>query len=205
MKMRTPPNIQAAKAPKTANTAQERAKNKAVQMVYRKKTIQPQSTAQSTKISHPITKKLFKRINSEDPDHAVEAINEMEFLVENRVTTQKTLILLIRGDITISHFDRDPLPSEHPLIFTDSNRIIAIVNAANAELILGGGVAGAIKSAGGSEIQLLCNQVMKGIKHLRCGEARQTAAGNMKWCQFVIHTVGPRYDQKLEKEMKQLL
>jgi O-acetyl-ADP-ribose deacetylase (regulator of RNase III) len=35
----------------------------------------------------------------------------------------------------------------------------AIVNAANAQLILGGGVAGAIREKGGSSIQRECDQI----------------------------------------------
>jgi O-acetyl-ADP-ribose deacetylase (regulator of RNase III) len=35
----------------------------------------------------------------------------------------------------------------------------AVVNAANAQLILGGGVAGAIKRKGGPEIQAECNKI----------------------------------------------
>lgn len=58
----------------------------------------------------------------------------------------------------------------------------AIVNAANNELILGSGVAGAIRSAGGPLIQEECN------KHgaVEIGQAAITGAGNLK-TKFVIH------------------
>ena len=74
----------------------------------------------------------------------------------------------------------------------------AIVNAANAQLILGGGVAGAIRRKGGPEIQKECNK----IGGTFVGGAVITTGGNLK-AKHVIHAVGPRIgegdeDQKLE-------
>jgi O-acetyl-ADP-ribose deacetylase (regulator of RNase III) len=63
----------------------------------------------------------------------------------------------------------------------------AIVNAANAQLILGGGVAGAIRRKGGPKIQLECNK----IGGIFVGGAVITTAGNLK-AKHVIHAVGPR-------------
>jgi len=63
----------------------------------------------------------------------------------------------------------------------------AIVNAANARLILGGGVAGAIRAKGGPSIQEECNRI--GGTHV--GGAVITGAGNLK-AKYVIHAVGPR-------------
>ena len=63
----------------------------------------------------------------------------------------------------------------------------AIVNAANAQLILGGGVAGAIRSKGGPSIQEECNR----IGGTFTGGAEITRGGNLK-AKFVIHAVGPR-------------
>ncbi len=62
----------------------------------------------------------------------------------------------------------------------------AIVNAANAQLQLGGGVAGAIRRKGGPAIQAECD------RHgpIRVGEAAITTAGNLK-ARHVIHAVGP--------------
>jgi len=58
----------------------------------------------------------------------------------------------------------------------------AIVNAANNQLILGGGVAGAIARKGGPSIQEECN------RHgaIRVGEAAITGAGNLP-ARYVIH------------------
>lgn len=75
----------------------------------------------------------------------------------------------------------------------------AIVNAANKSLILGGGVAGAIRNFGGPTIQEECNR----IGPIKVGEAALTQAGNLK-AKFVIHAAGPVYgegdeEDKLEK------
>ena len=71
----------------------------------------------------------------------------------------------------------------------------AIVNAANAQLILGGGVAGAIRKKGGPQIQEECNK--KGGTFV--GGAVITTAGNLK-ARYVIHAVGPRMGEGSEDE-----
>jgi len=58
----------------------------------------------------------------------------------------------------------------------------AIVNAANNDLLLGAGVAGAIARKGGESIQKECNE----IGSIPVGFAAITGAGNLK-AQFVIH------------------
>ncbi|MDH5763671.1 MAG: macro domain-containing protein [Nitrospinota bacterium] len=77
-------------------------------------------------------------------------------------------IELVQGDITESDTD-------------------AIVNAANSQLILGAGVAGAIRTRGGPSIQEECNA----IGHCPVGGAVITGGGNLK-ARHVIHAVGPR-------------
>ena len=62
-----------------------------------------------------------------------------------------------------------------------------IVNAANAQLILGGGVAGAIRRKGGSSIQEECNK----LGGTFVGGAVITTGGELK-AKYVIHAVGPR-------------
>lgn len=85
-----------------------------------------------------------------------------------------SVIKLVQGDIT--ELDTD-----------------VIVNAANAQLILGGGVAGAIKKKGGSIIQQECNQI--GSTYV--GGAVITSGGNLK-AKYVIHAVGPRMGEGKE-------
>lgn len=58
----------------------------------------------------------------------------------------------------------------------------AIVNAANSELILGGGVAGAIGRRGGPAIQAACDK----IGAIKVGHAAVTCAGHLK-ARYVIH------------------
>lgn len=58
----------------------------------------------------------------------------------------------------------------------------AIVNAANAHGILGGGVAGAIKRAGGKEIE----DEARAMAPVRIGAAIRTTAGKLP-CKAVIH------------------
>jgi len=85
-------------------------------------------------------------------------------------------IKLVQGDITELEMD-------------------AIVNAANAQLIMGGGVAGAIRRKGGSQIQEECNK----IGGTFVGGAVITMGGNLK-AKHVIHAVGPRMGEGNEDE-----
>ena len=66
----------------------------------------------------------------------------------------------------------------------------AIVNAANARMLGGGGVDGAIHKAAGPELLAHCRQVPV-VNGVRCpvGEARITPAGRLS-ARWVIHTVG---------------
>ena len=63
----------------------------------------------------------------------------------------------------------------------------AIVNAANNDLELGGGVAGAIARAGGSAIQAECRK----IGPVEVGDAAITTGGNLK-ARYVIHAASMR-------------
>ena len=80
-------------------------------------------------------------------------------------------IKLLKGDITKVEAD-------------------AIVNAANNQLWMGGGVAGAIKRAGGEEIER--EAVSKGP--IKVGEAIATGAGRLK-ARYVIHAAAMGYDE----------
>jgi O-acetyl-ADP-ribose deacetylase (regulator of RNase III) len=83
----------------------------------------------------------------------------------------KSVLELIEGDIT--EMDTE-----------------AIVNAANSMLIMGGGVAGAIRQKGGPAIQQECNK----IGGTFVGGAVITTGGNLK-AKYVIHAVGPRWGE----------
>ena len=71
----------------------------------------------------------------------------------------------------------------------------AIVNAANASLKLGGGVAGAIRRKGGLKIQEECNR----IGGTQVGSAVLTTGGNLN-AKYVIHAVGPMYGEEHDDE-----
>jgi O-acetyl-ADP-ribose deacetylase (regulator of RNase III) len=75
----------------------------------------------------------------------------------------RTKVTLRQGDLTEAQVD-------------------AIVNAANNELLLGAGVAGAIRRKGGPSIQDECNR----IGPIRVGEAAITGGGNLA-AKYVIH------------------
>ncbi len=72
--------------------------------------------------------------------------------------------------------------------------VCAVVNAANSSLLGGGGVDGAIHSAGGEQILKECKELRATTypNGLPTGEAVATHAGNMK-ADYIIHTVGPVY------------
>ena len=74
-----------------------------------------------------------------------------------------------------------------------TENVDAITNAANGDLWLGGGVAGAIRSAGGPTIQKECNEWVKKYKPVPTGGSAFTKAGKMENIKYVIHSVGPMY------------
>ena len=88
----------------------------------------------------------------------------------------KDKILLSEGDITKADVD-------------------ATVNAANNDLQMGGGVAGAIRRAGGPAIQEECNR----IGPIPLGEAAITTGGNLK-AKYVIHAASMRLGDRTTEE-----
>lgn len=84
-----------------------------------------------------------------------------------------TTIEAVEGDITTQHVD-------------------AIVNAANSQLLGGGGVDGAIHAAAGPALLEECRRLRASRWHdgLPVGEAVATGAGDLP-ARWVIHTVGP--------------
>jgi O-acetyl-ADP-ribose deacetylase (regulator of RNase III) len=93
-----------------------------------------------------------------------------------KVNIENRILELVEGDITEMQTE-------------------TIVNAANAQLILGGGVAGAIRRKGGPKIQEECNK----IGGTFVGGAVITTGGNLK-AKYVIHAVGPRMGEGNENE-----
>lgn len=81
----------------------------------------------------------------------------------------------------------------------------AIVNAANSELLGGGGVDGAIHRAGGPEILAECRDIRRTRfpEGLSTGEAVITTGGKLP-ALYVIHTVGPIYGRHKGEEAELL-
>ena len=80
-------------------------------------------------------------------------------------------ITLKRGDITAETAD-------------------AVVNAANAHLLAGGGVSGAIHGAAGPELESECREIVRERGALQTGEAVITAGYDLP-AAHVIHALGP--------------
>ncbi|MDE0426230.1 O-acetyl-ADP-ribose deacetylase [Candidatus Poribacteria bacterium] len=72
-------------------------------------------------------------------------------------------------------------------------RVDAIVNAANSQLVGGGGVDGAIRRAGGAEIERACAEIRRRDGGCPTGQAVITPGGNLP-ARYVIHTVGPVWE-----------
>lgn len=88
---------------------------------------------------------------------------------------KNTEIKIIQGDIT-------------------ELKVTAIVNAANNKLVMGGGVAGAIKRKGGKIIE---DEAVK-IGPIKIGEAVATSAGRLP-CKYVIHAATMGMDFKTDE------
>lgn len=93
---------------------------------------------------------------------------------------------LVRGDITELAAD-------------------AIVNAANEQLRLGSGVAGAIRAKGGPTIQTACNR----LAPIETGAAVATTAGTLPY-RYIIHAVAPHvslpdWEARLERAIVNII
>lgn len=81
-----------------------------------------------------------------------------------------------------------------------------IVNAANEDLLKGGGVDHAIHTVGGSQIAQACKKIREAGQQPPCptGQAVITPAGNLPAI-YVVHAVGPKWHLKDSKKAAKLL
>jgi O-acetyl-ADP-ribose deacetylase (regulator of RNase III) len=99
----------------------------------------------------------------------------MSQLVREHTFSSGHLLQLAQGDIT-------------------QERVDAIVNAANAYLSHGAGVAGAIVRKGGPIIQAESDQWVREHGPVSHAEPAYTQGGELT-CRYVIHAVGPRWGE----------
>jgi O-acetyl-ADP-ribose deacetylase (regulator of RNase III) len=90
------------------------------------------------------------------------------------------VLQLVQGDIT-------------------SEQVDAIINAANAHLMHGAGVAGAIVRRGGPVVQAESSRWVKEHGPVSHAQPAYTHAGNLP-CRYVIHAVGPVWGEGDEQE-----
>lgn len=88
-----------------------------------------------------------------------------------RFTYKGVDIVVVRNDITNEQVD-------------------SIVNAANEHLAHGGGVAGAISSRGGPEVQRESSEYVRKHGIVQTGQVGVTGPGRLP-CKYIIHAVGP--------------
>ncbi len=104
----------------------------------------------------------------------------MNQTVKEHIFQSGQKIQLVHGDIT-------------------DEKVDAIVNAANAHLSHGAGVAGAILRRGGQQIQVESEQWVREHGLVSHAEPAYTHAGNLA-CRYVIHAVGPIWSEGQEEE-----
>lgn len=100
------------------------------------------------------------------------------------------------------HLTNFPVPQSLTLYVGDISKAVAdvIVNAANERLILGSGVAGAIRKKGGPSIQNECDK----IGYTPVGQIAVTSAGNLD-ARYIFHAVGPIFSEYTPERADELL
>jgi len=104
----------------------------------------------------------------------------MSHALRERNLSTVSVLQLVQGDLTLETVD-------------------AIVNAANAMLQHGGGVAGAIRRAGGASIQAESDAWVRAHGPVSHAKPAYTRAGKLP-CRYVIHAVGPVWGEGQENE-----
>lgn len=111
------------------------------------------------------TKKAISQVRGilDRPDFDVNKVEPIINKVKDRLfmSLLKGRCDILQGDITNQNSD-------------------AIVNAANTQLILGGGVAGAIRARGGAQVQMACDNITNGrTRPIELGRVATTTGGKI--------------------------
>ncbi|XP_076461066.1 uncharacterized protein LOC143293742 isoform X2 [Babylonia areolata] len=116
-----------------------------------------------------------------------------------KLPTNNKLALLNRSVVELSRKHFDVGPRLKLKIYVDDitkTRTQAVVNAANWELKNIGGVAGALAKAAGPEMEKECQRIYMECGALRTAQVVKTKAyGKLNHLRYVLHTVGPIYNQ----------
>jgi len=102
-------------------------------------------------------------------------LRESIWVFNLKVEIERAVLELVKGDIT-------------------DLSVNCVVNAANSQLKLGEGVAGAIRRKGGPRIQEECDRVISKRGEVPTGEAAITSGGSLK-ARYIIHAVGPVFGE----------
>ena len=124
----------------------------------------------------------------------VGARSENEIPQQGQNSLTQHLKYELRNEVKLSLYQGD---------ITDE-RVDAIVNAANQWLRHGGGVAAAIVSKGGRQIQDESTRIVQQYAPLKVGKATYTCAGNLA-CRYVIHTADPEWKKHGKENCKHFL
>ncbi|KAL7881397.1 hypothetical protein AOLI_G00082450, partial [Acnodon oligacanthus] len=142
------------------------------------------------KVTKPGAKKFFKVKESmyviaakDQTGCLVELVDEHEFFQAGAVSVGKQGVLTPEGvEIVVSKGNMCFYPVD------------AVVNATNENLDFNGGLSKALSDAAGPQLQDACRHILKMRTKLTIGDAVLTIAGGQLRCKFVIHAVGPHYD-----------
>lgn len=167
---------------------------------------------------------IIPGITDPDPDHAKERIHTLQcrthlgVISQSQVSTKKS-----HFGSSLTNSKREPLKFQSVcdvvefFNFLDGKvkvsvykgditmeKVDAIVNAANEDLIHAAGVAKAIVDRGGKTIREESRDIIRRFGVLKDGDAVTTKSGKLP-CSVVIHAVGPKWERVDPRKSKRIL
>lgn len=118
--------------------------------------------------------KMNEEIENNENNFAISIVQDNDYQFRYKYENENLEIDIYKGDLIEAPAD-------------------AIVNAANRNLVLGGGVAESIRNQCGYQVQDACKRYLKDnrIDRIEDGDVMHTKSYNMKNCDYIIHAVGP--------------